>query len=84
MKTEMKTIIAPLLLIGLLSTAAVAAEETRTSPQQKEAAVSGKTLAEIANTAAVRDAVRSVLADTKMELDIHFNGRTSMIRANGP
>ena len=42
------------------------------------------TLVETANTAAIEEAIEAVLAANKLDLDIRFNGPTSMVIVDGP
>jgi hypothetical protein len=78
MTPELKRIVAPFVLMTLLATATVNAEDMGLIDNEKETVVAGRMLADTAATAAVEDAIEAVLADTRINLDIRFNARTSM------
>jgi hypothetical protein len=78
MTPELKRIITPFVLMTLLATATTNAADTGMVDHEKESVVAGKMLADTAITAAVEDAIEAVLADTRTDLDIRFNARTSM------
>ncbi len=62
----------------LLATATTNAADMGLVDNEKEPVVAGKMLADTAITAAVEDAIDTILADTRANLDIRFNARTSM------
>ena len=84
MTTELKSLIAPVVLMAVLASATATADDKGLTEQKKEAAAAGKMLADTAITTAVEDAIKAVLVDNKLELDIHFNDRTSQITVDGP
>jgi len=71
-------------LMTLLAGPAVAADKVEAESDATKARMAGKTLVESATTAAVRDAIESVLVENRMELEILFNGRKSLTVAEGP
>ena len=79
--------IAPMLLVGLLATAASAAEDREIVNESKKTVVAERMPADTANSAntrAVKAAIEAVLAENKIDLDIRFNGRTSLTTVDGP
>ena len=81
-------IIATIVVSGLFAATAPAADNTdavaeTTAATTADTAELHTTLAESAHTAAVEDAIKAVLADNKLELDIRFIGRTSVVIADG-
>lgn len=80
-------IIATIVLSGLFAATAPAADNTdavaeTTAATTADTAELHRTLAESAHTAAVEDAIKAVLADNKLELDIRLIGRTSVVIAD--
>lgn len=88
MTLKMTQIITTLLVTGMLTVPAAAADDhdahaEMTTANAADAAELNRKLAESATTAAVEDAVEAVLAETKLDLDIRFIGRTSVRIADG-
>jgi len=82
MTPELKRIVAPAVLMVLLASTSIAADDNTLVGKNKEAAVAGKTLADTAITAAAEDAIRSVLAETRFDLEIRLNGPSSLTNAD--
>lgn len=82
MTPELKRIVAPFVLMTLLATATANAADMGLVANEKQTVAAGKMLADTAITAAVEDAIDAVLADTRANLDIRFNARTSMTSLN--
>lgn len=76
--------IAPVVLMTLLASAAIAAEDTDITGEKKETVVAERILADTATTAAVEDAIKTVLVELKMDLDNRFSGQTSLTTVDGP
>ena len=78
---------ATIVVSGLFAASAPAAENTdavaeTTAATTDDTAELNRTLAESAHTAAVEDAIKAILADNKLELDIRLIGRTSVVIAD--
>ncbi len=73
-----------MVLINLLGAATAAAENKAVTVEMTAPAEAGVTLVETANTAAIEEAIEAVLAANKLDLDIRFNGPTSMAIVDGP
>jgi len=84
MTPELKRMVAPVVLLTLLAATTAVAEDKGSIDQEQETVTVGKMLAETATTAAAEDAIKAVLAETRMDLDIRFNGRTSLTTVDGP
>jgi len=88
MTLKMTRIITTLLVSGMLATPAAAADDKDADAKMAaasaaNAAEQNRKLAKSATTAAVEDAVATVLAENKLDLDIRFIGRTSVRIADG-
>lgn len=78
---------ATIVVSGLFAAGAPAADATdaiaaTTAATTADTAELNRTLAESAHTAAVEDAIKAILADNKLELDIRLIGRTSVVIAD--
>jgi len=73
----------PLALLALLANAAAADPLDKQDDERENPAADGKALVESANAAAVREAVESVLADNRLDLDIRLRSRISVASAGG-
>ena len=79
---------ATMVVSGLFAASALATENQDAVAETAAATTAdtaelNRNRAESANTAAVEDAIEAVLADNKLELDIRFIGRTSVVIADG-
>jgi hypothetical protein len=84
MNTKLTRMIPAIVLLNLLAGIAAADEEKLVVAETTESRMPGKVLVETANSAAVKDAIEAVLFDNRMELEIRFNGLTSMTIVEGP
>ena len=87
-KMTLKTtrFIATMVLTGLLAANVATADDQDAVADSADATTTAelnRRLAESANTAAVEEAVAAVLAETRLDLDIRFIGRTSLKIADG-
>jgi len=78
MTPELKRIVAPAVLMVLLASTTAAADDSTLVDGKKAAAVAGKILADTAITAAAEDAIKSVLADTRFDLEVRLNGPSAL------
>lgn len=83
MTPKLNTRLLPLAILSLAALA-TAAEPQADEPREHDTSVTtGRSLAESANEAAARDAVDSILVDTKLDLDIRFRNRISLASTDG-
>ena len=76
--------IAAIVVMNLLSGVTAAADDKIEVADTTESRTPATTLVETANATAVQDAINAVLVDNRMELEIRFNGHTSMTMVEGP
>ncbi len=76
--------IVAIVLMNLSGAATAAAENEDIAVDVTDPAELGMTLVETANTTAIEEAIEAVLAANKLDLDIRFNGPTSMAIVDGP